>query len=171
MENLQYGDIIDGLRKLVAENKSLQDRLDECRDIIKSRDSEINMLQQIANDAHAAKSTMDSKVEQMDELKKYFSEIRHIVDGVPATGQQTDAAFELAELETLLEKKEKRIEELEDILRQDYASETSNDNSTNSGEMKSLIEQKETRIKELENLLAAAIEERDEWRQLAMHRK
>ncbi len=63
-------DLLTNFRKLVAENKSYESRLEDYARIIDSRDNEIQMLQSMLSEANEYRSKLDEQVKQLEELKE-----------------------------------------------------------------------------------------------------
>lgn len=68
----------------MAENRSQESRLSEYVSIIKSRDSEIEMLQSMLTEANEYRSSVDNQVIELKELQRYMNQLQQ---------QATGAAF------------------------------------------------------------------------------
>ena len=69
------GDLLGKFKQLVAENKSLTERLRECENIIAARENEIDMLNQLVSEASEMRSSIDN---QLQELKSHQEEIEQM---------------------------------------------------------------------------------------------
>lgn len=76
MENSDSIDLLATLKKLVAENKSYESRLQDYAEIIESRNSEIQMLQAMLSEANEHRSLTDEQVKELRELKGNLKEIQ-----------------------------------------------------------------------------------------------
>lgn len=164
MEQNGYGGLMEKFRQLVAENQSLAARVDESRLIIEAKDKEISMLAQMLAESGATQSAMDSKMEEMQHMKDYMTEMNLLMDGVTLTGaaapiaeQDSEAAAELEETKELNTYFQIQLKDLKEQLK-----ELKSRNSE--------LEPKAARATELESLLANAIEEKNEWKNFVMNK-
>ncbi|MBC7886550.1 MAG: hypothetical protein H7Z13_01575 [Ferruginibacter sp.] len=74
-------DLLAAFKKLVAENKSLEARLEEYAAIINSRDLEIGMLQTMLSESNEFRSSTDSQVKELKELKGFINILQQQVAG------------------------------------------------------------------------------------------
>jgi ppGpp synthetase/RelA/SpoT-type nucleotidyltranferase len=73
MSSTGDNDLLVAIKKLVAENKSLETRLEDCLKIIEGRDFEIELLQTMLTEANEYRSTLDSQVKELNDLQQYLS--------------------------------------------------------------------------------------------------
>lgn len=71
--------ITEEFRKLLALNGSLTARVEECTDIIRRRDAEIEMLQAMVTESGAHRSNLDSDVARFKSLQEGFKELQQQV--------------------------------------------------------------------------------------------
>ena len=93
MNNTGDIDLLTALKKLLAENKSQEARLEEYAKIINSRDNEIEMLQTMLSEANEYRSGLDNQLMELKELHRYINELQQQVAGsvYMATGRQQQA--------------------------------------------------------------------------------
>ncbi len=70
-------DLLTAFRKLLAENKSQEERLADYSRIINSRDNEIEMLQKMLLEANEYRSNVDNKLTELKELQQYINDIQN----------------------------------------------------------------------------------------------
>jgi predicted nuclease with TOPRIM domain len=165
MEQNGYGGLMEKFRQLVAENQSLAARVEEGRQVIEAKDKEIALLAQMLSDAGANQSVMDSKMDEMQHMKDYMTEMNLLMAGVTLTGspvppvpeQDSEAAAELEETKELNTYLQIQLKDLKEQLK--------GLKSRNSE-----LEEKAARAAELESLLANAIEEKNEWKSFVMNK-
>lgn len=150
-------DLLATFKRLQAENKSQEDRLQEYAKIINSRDNEIEMLQSMLSYANEYRSTLDNKVKELNDLQRNIGELQHQADQAAfmATGRQQQV------------NNSDSIERQFENLKIEYANLQAQltDLQTQLLDMNNrnlLLQQQASRIAELESLLANAEEERDE---------
>lgn len=166
MENKGYLEILDRLKLLIGENKSLQARLEEYKQITDARDTEITILQQMLTDANAMRSEVDDKLQQLKELQEYIGEIKQVEEkaGYQYAGPEGSTAFTDVSEQAMEEMKELNTWQKMQLAELKLQIQEINNRNI-------LLEQKASRIAELESLLANAIADRDEWRKLAVEHK
>jgi len=76
MEDTDNTDLLESFKKLVAENKSYESRLEDYSRIIVSRDNEIQMLQSMLAEANEYRSSLDEQVKELKELKRNMIDIQ-----------------------------------------------------------------------------------------------
>ena len=156
MDNSGSSDLLTAFKKLVAENKSQQSRLEEYTAIIRSRDSEIEMLQSMLSEANEQRSSTDNQLTELKELQRFLSNLQQQVSGntfYPASNQQQTSNPVSAEqqLEALQQAHAQLKAQLSDL--QTQLLEMNNRNL--------LLQQQASRIAELESLVANFEFERD----------
>ena len=165
MQDNGYGEFMDKLKQVVAENQSLTARLGECTQIIRAKEGEIAMLHQMLAEAGAAQSHMDSKVEEMNYLQDYISEMKQVMASVSFNGtgmpqaapQNSEAAAEMEEMQELNTYQQIQLRDLKEQLKELKS-------------RNSMLEEKAARAAELESLLANITEERDQWKNFVMNK-
>lgn len=149
MDSTDNIDLMAAFKKLLAENKSQQDRIDEYADIIKSRDNEIAMLQTMLSEANEYRSSMDSKAVELKDLQQYINDLQQQVmqSGYLVSGRRQQLNNAASATEQLV-----NIKPAHAYLQTQLA-----DLQTQLLEMKNrnlLLQQQTNRISELESLLA-----------------
>jgi chromosome segregation ATPase len=76
MDSTDNSDLLESFKKLLAENKSYESRLEDYSRIIYSRDNEIQMLQSMLSEANEYRSTIDEQVKELNELKRNLIDIQ-----------------------------------------------------------------------------------------------
>jgi len=69
-------DLLESFKKLIAENKSYESRLEDYARIIYSRDNEIQMLQQMLSEANEFRGSLDEQVKELQDLKRNIIDIQ-----------------------------------------------------------------------------------------------
>lgn len=156
MDNSGNSDLLTAFKKLVAENKSQQSRLEEYTAIIRSRDNEIEMLQSMLSEANEQRSSTDNQLTELKELQRFLSNLQQQVSGntfYPASNQQQTSNPVSAEqqLEALQQAHAQLKAQLSDL--QTQLLDMNNRNL--------LLQQQASRIAELESLVANFEFERD----------
>ena len=82
MENPPSTDLIATLRHIIAQNKSQEDRLADYAGIVKSKDEEIEMLQNMLTEADEYRSSTDAELIELQELKEYLKNLNDEINGV-----------------------------------------------------------------------------------------
>lgn len=90
MDGTDNTDLLATFRKLVAENKSYEARLEDYARIIYSRDNEIQMLQSMLSEANEYRSTLDEQLKELKELKRNMIDLQRQAAGSTymVTGKQ-----------------------------------------------------------------------------------
>lgn len=90
MDSTDNADLLAAFKKLLAENKSYESRLEDYARIIYSRDNEIQMLQSMLSEANEYRSTMDEQLKELKELKRNMIDLQRQAAGSTymATGKQ-----------------------------------------------------------------------------------
>ncbi len=154
MENKSNIDLLTAIKKLVAENKSQEERLEYYAKTIESRDKEIEMLQSMLTDANEYRSGLDNQVMELKDLQYFLTDLQQQVAGTSFNtndGQQKVSGAV-------------SMEEQHESLKQEYAFLQSQvkDLQQQLQEMNSRnlqLHQQTSRIAELESLLANADDE------------
>jgi predicted nucleic acid-binding Zn-ribbon protein len=160
MDNTGEIDLLAAFKKLLAENKSQQIRLEEYAEIINSRNNEIEMLQTMLLEANENRSSMDNQLNQLKELQRHINDLQQQSDisNYTAWGRQQQVGEKIAP--------ERHLENLT-IAYADLQSQLTNLQSqlqdiTNRN---LLLQQQTSRIASLESLLANAEKEIEETKQ------
>jgi DNA repair ATPase RecN len=163
MEINNIGEILDRLKRLVAENNSLLTKLEECRTIITARDKEIEVLHNMVAEAGAMRSVTDNKIEELNLLQNYIAEIKDVVQhasfnsgGMPM--QQAHTTFSDEELEEI-----KELNTYLQVQLRELKTEVAGLKERNTG-----LEHNAGRVAELESMLANAVEELNTWKNYVM---
>ena len=160
MNNTDDINLLTAFKKLFAENKSLEIRLEEYAKIINSRDKEIAMLQTMLSEANEYRSSTDSRLKELKELQGYINNLKQQVAGsvYMATGRQQQAGASVS------------VERQLDDLKQDHADLQSQLTNLQMqlldvNNRNLLLQQQNSRVAELESLLANAGQEGDWMKQ------
>lgn len=158
MDNKDDIDLVTAFKKMLAENKSLQARLEEYAATISSRDNEIAMLQTMLAEADEYRSGTDNQLKELEGLQFYVNDLKQQVAGsvYMATGRQQQAGSGVS-MEQQLEGLRKDYADLQSQLTglQTQLLDVSSRNLQ--------LQQKCSRVAELESLLANTEQERD-WK-------
>ncbi|MEO6718727.1 MAG: hypothetical protein ABIN67_00130 [Ferruginibacter sp.] len=154
MENYNDIDILGEYKKMLALNKSFEARLDEYARILKGRDEEIEMLQEMLNEATSYRSSIDNQVNELKELQRNISQLQQNAEGSSyigvskhlQVGETVSTQQQLVNLQLQYTYLQTQLSDL-----QAQCLELNNRNL--------LLQQHTTRIAELESLLANAEEE------------
>lgn len=73
------GLVFDKLKQVLAENNSLVERLDIATAGIISRDKEIEILQQMLDEANEMRSNFENKIKELDLLQQQINEMKRLV--------------------------------------------------------------------------------------------
>jgi len=76
MDSADNTDLLESFKKLIAENRSYESRLEDYAKIIYSRDNEIQMLQSMLSEANEYRSNLDEQVKELQELKKNMIDLQ-----------------------------------------------------------------------------------------------
>jgi len=71
--------VFDKLKQLLAENNSLTERLDIATATITARDREIEILQQMLDEANEMRSNFENKLQELNTLQQQLEEMRRLV--------------------------------------------------------------------------------------------
>ena len=160
MENSGNKDLTEEFKKLLALNSSLQQRLNDYSNIIKSRDNEIEMLRAMVTEAGAYRSNLDSGVNELKELQQNINQLQQQVAGnsyigtakATVSNSNTEQQFQNLKLQfTYLQTRHTGLEA--------QLIELNNRNL--------LLQQQTSTIAELESLLQNADEEINKWKRIA----
>jgi chromosome segregation ATPase len=76
MDNTGDIDLLMAFKKLLAESKSKDERLEDYLKIIDSRDNEIEMLHTMLTEANEYRSTLDSQLKELKDLQQYLAGVQ-----------------------------------------------------------------------------------------------
>ena len=162
MENLQSLDIVEKLKHVIAENRSLATRLEEYKLIVEARDTEIDMLHTMVSEANAMRSSLDNDLLELESLKEYMGQIKTVaataITGASYFGQNENKSDQLKNMKEQHARLQMQATEMEIELR-----ELSNRNM--------LLQQQNSRLGELESLLEITEKERDDYKHAAERKK
>ena len=154
MESYDHIDILSEYRKLLALVKSYEARLDEYARLVKGRDEEIGMLQQMLTEATTYRSSVETQVNELRELQKSIGQLKRQAE----TTSYTDTNNNLQTGDTVSARQQLETLQLQYTLLQtqlsDLQAQCQELNSRNL-----LLQQQSGRIAELESLLASAEDE------------
>jgi len=166
MDNKGNIDLSAAFKKLLAENKSQEARLQEYTKIINSRDHEIEMLQTMLSESNAYRSSIDNQLHELSDLKKFIGDLQQQVAGAvyTTTGRQQQLS------DTVSVEQQLKNLRLEYTLLQsqltDLQAQLLDANNRNL-----LLQLQTSRIAELESLLEIAEQEAVKWKQQATQYK
>lgn len=154
MNNTGNSDLLTAFKKLLAENKSQEARLEDYAKIINSRNNEIDMLQTMISDANEYRSTMDNQVKELKDLQGYISNLQQLVEGASnmttggqhQSGSNGSAGRQLENFKLNSAYSQSQITDLQTQL-------------LDMNKRNLLLQQQNSRIAELESLLANAEQE------------
>ena len=154
MQDYSNIDILDEYKKLLALNKSYEGRLDEYAHILKGREEEIGMLQQMLTEATSYRSGLDSQVNELKELQQNIGLLKQQAEASSYIG--TSKHLRLGETVS----SQQQLESLQ--LQYTYLQTQLSDLQAQCLELNNrnlLLQLQGSRIAELESLLANAEEE------------
>ena len=154
MPNNNDIDILGEYKKLLALNSSFESRLDEYARIIKERDYEIEMLQEMLTEATSHRSNLDSQVDEFKNLQQSIAQLKQQAEGPSfigsgkhlRPGETANVQQQLEDLKLQYTYLQTQLSEL-----QTQCLELNNRNL--------LLQQQTSRVSELESLLENAEEE------------
>ena len=73
------GFIFEKLKSVLSENNSLAERLEIANATITSRDREIEVLQQMLDEANEMRSNFENKLQELNTLQQQLEEMRRLV--------------------------------------------------------------------------------------------
>lgn len=159
MDNTSNIDLLTAFKKLLAENKSQEARLEDYAKIINSRDNEIEMLQTMLSEANEYRSSMDSQLKELKELQRYINDLQQQAarSAYMVTGRQQQVGDNVSvdrqlDLKPAYAYLQSQLTDLQTQLL-----------DMNNRNLR--LQQQTSRIAELESLLANAGQERDEVKQ------
>ncbi|MBC7866845.1 MAG: hypothetical protein H7X88_04860 [Gloeobacteraceae cyanobacterium ES-bin-316] len=167
MDNSGNIDLLTSFRKLMAENKSLETRLEDYAKMIGNRDNEIEMLQAMLSEANAYRSSTDSQVKELKELQLYINDLQQqlaISTYLPNSGQLQPG--NTVSMERQLQQLQQSYAHLQSQLT-DLRTQLEEMNNRNL-----LLQQQNSRVAELESLLRNAEDEIERQNDpTALHKK
>jgi hypothetical protein len=151
MDNTGDIDLLTAFKKLLAESKSKDARLEDYLKIIDSRDNEIEMLHTMLTEANEYRSTLDSQLKELRDLQQYLAGVQQqeAQSTYMVTGRQPQPVGSLS-IERQFENLQLAYANLQAQLA-DLQSQLLDMNNRNL-----LLQQQASRIAELESLLAIA---------------
>jgi chromosome segregation ATPase len=78
--------ILSEYKRLLALNMSLEARLDDYSQMIKERDNEIIMLQQMLTEANSYRSSLDNEVNELQQLQQSIAQLKQQAEESPYAG-------------------------------------------------------------------------------------
>jgi len=154
MPNNDDIDILGEYKKLLALNMSLEARLDNYSQMIKERDNEIIMLQQMLTEANSYRSSLDNEVNELQQLQQGIAQLKQQAEESPYFGTSKHLrAGETVSVNQQLQNLKLQYTSLQVQLSEVQAQclELNNRNL--------LLQQQTSRVSELESLLENAEEE------------
>ena len=73
------GDLLGKIKQLVAENKSLTERLKECENIIAARENEIDILNQLVSGASEMRSSTENQLQELKSLQEEIEQMKKFI--------------------------------------------------------------------------------------------
>ena len=80
--NSSGGDLLGKFKQLVAENRSLTERLKECENIIAARENEIEMLNQLVSEASEMRSSTDNQLQELKSLQDEVEQMKKFIENM-----------------------------------------------------------------------------------------
>lgn len=77
--NSSRGDLLGKIKQLVAENKSLTERLKECENIIAARENEIEILNQLVSEASEMRSSTENQLQELKSLQEETEQMKTFI--------------------------------------------------------------------------------------------
>lgn len=71
-------EVMDQLKSLIGESNSMAERIREYEHLLRVRDQEIELLQQMVEDAHVLRSTLENQLQELRDLQQHFNELSEI---------------------------------------------------------------------------------------------
>ena len=75
-------DLLGKFKQLVAENKSLTERLRECENIIAARENEIDMLNQLVSEASEMRSNIENQLQELKSLQDQIEQMKKFTENM-----------------------------------------------------------------------------------------
>ena len=162
MDQTDNIDILAAFKKLLAESKSQEARLEDYAKIIYSRDNEIEMLQTMLNEANEYRSSIDAQVKELKDLQSYMNglQLQASSSVYSVTGGKRSSS-ENVSIEQQFEKLQQEYAYLQTQLT-DMQTQLLDANNRNT-----ILQLNVSRIAEIESLLENAEEEIKELKQKA----
>ena len=76
------GDLLGKFKQLVAENKSLTERLRECENIIAARENEIEILNQLVSEASEMRSNIENQLQELKSLQDQIEQMKKFTENM-----------------------------------------------------------------------------------------
>ena len=77
--NSSGGELLGKFKQLMAENKSLAERLRECEKIIAARENEIEILNQLVSEASEMRSSIDNQLQELKSLQEEIEQLKKFI--------------------------------------------------------------------------------------------
>lgn len=71
-------EVMDQLKSLIGESNSMAERIREYEHLLRVRDQEIELLQQMVEDAHILRSSLENQLQELRDLQQHFNELSEI---------------------------------------------------------------------------------------------
>jgi DNA repair exonuclease SbcCD ATPase subunit len=75
MNPTSASELVEKLKRMVSESHSIAAQLEEYQRIIKTKDEEIEFLQTMLDESHASNSTLENRLEELENLKEKLIEL------------------------------------------------------------------------------------------------
>jgi chromosome segregation ATPase len=161
MEQTDHIDLVEAFKRLLAESKSQEARLEDYAKIIYRRDTEIEMLQTMLTEANEYRSSVDAQVKELKDLQTYLNGVQIHAEKSTYTvaGRKYQQAAEDISIEQQFEQLKLAYSYLQTQLA-DLQTQLMDVNSRNT-----ILQQQIGRVAELESLLSNVEQERDALKQ------
>ena len=77
--NFSGGELLGKFKQLVAENKSLTERLKESENIIAARENEIEILSQLVSEANEMRSSIENQLQELKSLQEEAEQMKKFI--------------------------------------------------------------------------------------------
>lgn len=91
MQTGNLKEVMDQLKSLVSEGNSMAARIQELEHVIRMRDQEIIMLQNMVDEANAMRSELENQLEELKQMQGHFAEIKQMTEASRATNSMRHA--------------------------------------------------------------------------------
>jgi chromosome segregation ATPase len=161
MEQTDDIDLAEAFKRLLAESKSQEARIEDYAKIIYRRDTEIEMLQTMLTEANEYRSSVDAQVKELKDLQTYLNGVQIQAEKSTYTvaGRKYQQAAEDICIEQQFEQLKLAYSYLQTQLT-DLQTQLMDVNSRNT-----ILQQQIGRVAELESLLSNVEQERDALKQ------
>lgn len=75
MNPTSANELVEKLKRMVSESHSIAAQLEEYQKIIKTKDEEIEFLQTMLDESHASNSTLENRLEELENMKERLIEL------------------------------------------------------------------------------------------------